>query len=201
MYGLASCGVSTARPLALQGVGSVTIDCGGSGRALFSSTSLAMSNLTLTGGYVSDGSDGGAVSIVSIDALPSFVFVDVVFVNNSVLNGNGGGLSIECIAVQLSGVRLTFERVVFERNTVACVGAGCSNSEDDLVVAANGGGASIMIEAPIVTNTSITINNCQLLSNAAVSPAGTQLMMVFVRLFFVIMIPVFVSAGYRLSRW
>ena len=61
---------------------------------LSSSTSLYMSNLTLTGGFVSDGSDGGAVSIVSADASPSFVFVGVVFVNNSVLSGNGGGLSI-----------------------------------------------------------------------------------------------------------
>jgi hypothetical protein len=139
---------------------------------LFSSTSLFMSNLTLTGGYVSDGSDGGAVSIVSADASPSFVFAGVVFVNNSVLNGNGGGLSIDVThGVQLSGVSVTFESVVFEGNTVSCVGTGCGGSDDDTFVA-NGGGASIVIEAPIVSDTSITVNNCGLFSNAAASPAG-----------------------------
>ncbi len=63
VYGVASCGVSTARPLVVQGVGSVMIDCGGSGRVLFSSTSLFMSNLTLTGGYV-NGSDGGILLLM-----------------------------------------------------------------------------------------------------------------------------------------
>ena len=181
VYGVASCGVNTVRPLAVQGVGSVTIDCGGSGRVLFSSTSLFMSNLTLTGGYVSDGSDGGAVSIVSSGTSPSFVFVGVVFVNNSVLNGNGGGLSISVShASQLSGVNVTFESVAFKRNAIACIGAGCGSSDDDGFVVANGGGTSIVMQAPIVTDTSIIINNCQLFSNAAVAPAG--LMMVFVRL-------------------
>jgi hypothetical protein len=70
--------------------------------------------------------------------------------------------------VQLSGVCVTFESVVFESNAAGCVGAGCGGSHDGLVVA-SGGGASIMIEAPIVTDTSITINNCELFSNAAVS--------------------------------
>ena len=56
-------------------------------------------------------------------------------------------------------------------NAVSLAAAQC-----DVVVCvydfSNGGGASMMIEAPIVMDTSITINNCELFSNAAVSPSG-----------------------------
>ena len=92
-YGVTSCGVRTGRPLAVRGVGAVTIDCGGSGRVLSSSSSLMMKNLTLQGGSI-NGDDGGAVSIVSSDESRLFVFEGVVFRNNSVINGNGGALAV-----------------------------------------------------------------------------------------------------------
>jgi hypothetical protein len=72
--------------------------------------------------------------------------------------------------VQLSGVSVTLESVVFEGNTAACVGAECGDYYGP--VFGNGGGASIMIEAPIVNYTSITIHHCELFSNAAALPAG-----------------------------
>lgn len=92
-YGVTSCGVDTGRPLAVRGVGGVTIDCGGSGRVLSSSSSLIMSNITLQGSSIDEG-DGGAVLIVSNDESPLFVFEGVVFRNNTVSNGDGGALSV-----------------------------------------------------------------------------------------------------------
>jgi hypothetical protein len=173
VYGVNSCGVNTARPLSIQGVSDVTIDCGGSDRVLSSSTSLFMSNLTLRGGHVSDGSNGGAVSVVSSDASPSFVFVGVVFVNNSVLHGNGGGLSISVSnGVQLTGVSVHLEEVVFEGNIATCAGNTCGHDDDgpDTTFVTNGGGVAILVDAPVVTGTSITFYSCQLFNNMAASP-------------------------------
>ena len=171
VYGVSSCGIHTQRPLVVQGLRGVTIDCGGSGRVLSSSTSLCVGNLTLQGGYVSDGSDGGAVSIVSSDVSPLFAFVGVVFRNNTVLNGNGGGLSINVThGAQLSGVTVMFESITFEGNGASCNSANCARYSSASV--ANGGGVSIMLSAPVVTGTLITALNCTIVNNTAAMPAG-----------------------------
>ena len=95
----------------------------------------------------------------------------------------GGGLSINVThGVQLSGVSVTFESVLFVGNAAICLGTGCGTSDDDdtptVVAIRSGAGASILIEAPIVSDTSITLNNCQLLNNVATPLSCT--MMVFV---------------------
>ncbi len=41
-------------------------------------------------------------------------------------------------------------------------------------VIASGCGASIVVQAPIVTDTSITLYDCELIDNIAVAPAGTN---------------------------
>jgi hypothetical protein len=177
-YGVTSCGVRTQRPLAVRGVGAVgavVFDCAGSDRVLSSSSSLVLANVTLQGGRVSDGSNGGAVSVECGDASASYVFEGVVFRNNSVLNGNGGALSINVTnSVASAGVSVWLHGTLFQGNTATCDAVGCPASDDPISADfANGGGLFIVIDAPVVTSPSITLTDCLISGNSAVVPEST----------------------------
>ena len=145
-YDHRSCGAVAWRPLAIQGAGSsvTTVDCGGSGRLLFSNSSVAVGGVTVRNGAVTvlapgDGDvgseyGGGAVSVawpgVGHSAL-SAVFRDVRFIDNVVeVMGTQGGVYTGGGAVAVfslgsaSHSRVTFDGCAFERNRVVCGGAG-----------------------------------------------------------------------------
>ena len=83
--------------------------------------------------------------------------------------------------MQLSGVSVVLEGVMFVVNTAACANAECAGYEGSI---ATGGGAAIVIEAPNITDVSITLSHCRLFGNAeVVSPCNKKLIAFFDGLF------------------
>ena len=175
-YDHRSCGGVAWRPLDIQGAGSsvTTVDCGGSGRLLFSNSSVAVGGLTVSHGavtVVSPGDDsgsgygGGAVSVAW--ASPehtglSAVFRDVRFVDNVVTATSGGeytgGGAVSVFSVgSASHNRMTFDGCDFERNQVVCGGTGACS--------ATGGAAFVMF---LAAGSSSLDNNAVLFNNVTV---------------------------------
>ncbi len=99
VFGPESCSANATRPVNITGAGSgvTTMDCGGVSRALSAYSSVSMSGITVTRGFVDvsgacgtdavDAGGGGGVAVVwAVGQVgSSAMFLDVVFLNNTVV--------------------------------------------------------------------------------------------------------------------
>lgn len=178
-YGPDSCGADAGRPMNISGAGSeaTVIDCAGTGRALVTNDSLALSGVTITRGHANvtvtlprpddddlglyefAGGGGGGVAVMWTSGLPApwATLIDVAFSSNTVsveVIGEmvttvvgGGGLYV---AGEGNSAAVTLRRCTFVSNYVE-VQAG----SDVANTVACGGGACVALGLPVQPTSSV----------------------------------------------
>lgn len=98
-FPVSSCGISSSRPLNISGAGKqdTFLDCGGTARLLFISTSLWISSLTAVNGNSTDDGGGIAVFVNATDSRLVVALRDLAVVNCTA-HGSGGGIALKLTA-------------------------------------------------------------------------------------------------------